>query len=100
MTTTTAKFRLGHIVTTPGALAVLEEAGQDPLHFLNLHASGAWGDLSQEDRRANEQAIAHEADPRQRERVLSSYRTGAGKTVWIITEHDRSATTLLLPEEY
>ena len=97
---TNAKFSLGQIVSTPGALAALEQAGQSARHFLDLHASGAWGDLDREDRMANEQAIANEHDPQRRARVLSSYRTRNGAKLWIITEHDRSATTLLLPEDY
>src|SRR5688500_1902545 len=95
-----AKFCLGAIVSTPGALAALGEAGQTPLHFLALHASGAWGDLSREDRLANDQAIANEDDPVGRERVFSSYCTRAGTTIWVITERDRSVTTVLLPQEY
>jgi hypothetical protein len=94
------EFSLGSVVATPGALAALEAAGQAPMHFLQLHASGAWGDLDRADREANELAVAHEDDPERRERVLSSYRTRTGTKIWLITEHDRSVTTLLLPEEY
>jgi hypothetical protein len=95
-----AKLRLGRIVATPGALRVIAESEQEPLHFLQLHASGAWGDLSREDREANKRAIAREDDPDQRDRVLSSYFTRAGMKLWVITERDRTMTTLLLPEEY
>ena len=95
-----AKFRLGRVVATPGALAALEEAGQAPEQFLTRHQAGDWGDLEGEDRRANDLAIAHEDDPDRRQRVLSSYRTRCGVKVWVITEWDRSVTTLLLPEEY
>ena len=95
-----SRFKLGNVVATPGALQVLAEAGQEPLHFLALHASGAWGDLSREDREANERATAHEEDPDRRDRVLSAYETRDGVRLWIITESDRSATTLLLPSEY
>ena len=94
------KFCLGAIVSTPGALAALAEAGQTPLHFLALHASGAWGDLSRGDRLGNEWAIAHEDHPDRRDRVFSSYWTRTGRKIWVITEHDRSVTTMLLPEEY
>jgi hypothetical protein len=96
----TAKFSLGRVVATPGALAALENAGQSAEHFLSLHASGAWGDLDREDRDSNERAIAHEGDPDVQERVLSGYVTCLGVTLWIITEHDRSATTILMPDEY
>jgi hypothetical protein len=95
-----AKFRLGDVVVTRGALKVLEEAGQDPRHFLALHASGAWGDLDHEDRKANDRAILYEGDPDRQDRVLSSYQTRTGTKIWIITEWDRSVTTILLPDEY
>lgn len=95
-----AKFSLGRVVATPGALKVLEEAGQTAAHFLDLHASGRWGDLCAEDRRSNEEAIAHEGDPDRQQRVFSAYVTKNDVKVWVITEWDRSVTTLLLPDEY
>ena len=100
MTTTIARFSLGSIVATPGALAALEEAGQSPAHFLSLHASGAWGELDRDDQQANEDAIAHEGDPERHGRVFSSYVTRTGHKIWVITEHDRSVTTVVLPDEY
>jgi hypothetical protein len=75
-------FALGQIVATPGALAALEKARQAPGEFLARHVNREWGDLSDDDRK------------------LSGYRTNAGDKIWIITESDRSVTTLLLPEEY
>ena len=95
-----AKFRLGKVVATPGALKALQDAGQNAAHFLEMHQSGAWGDMDREDRRLNDEAIAHEGDPDRQQRVLSSYQTSLGTKIWIITEWDRSATTILLPEEY
>ena len=95
-----AKFRLGRIVATPGALEALVEASQVPDHFLSLHASGAWGDLDSEDRGRNDEAIAHEGDPDCQGRVFSSYQTRTGVKLWVITEWDRSVTTILLPDEY
>jgi len=86
-------FPLGKVVTTPGALRLLLEAGEDPFDYLSRHASGDWGDLCAFDRRQNERAL------RVGERIFSSYETPAGK-VWVITEADRSITTILLPEEY
>ena len=94
------KFSLGRTVATPGALEALQDAGQSPDHFLDLHVSGSWDDLDAEDRKANEQAIAHEDDPGRRDRVFSAFRTRKNVKLWIITEHDRSVTTILLPEEY
>src|SRR4051794_13481963 len=94
---TQARFSLGRIVATPGALRALEEAGQTPLHFLSMHANGEWGELGRDDREANERAIAHEDGPEHRDRILSSYVTSGRQKLWVITEHDRSVTTLLLP---
>ena len=89
-----AKFNLGQLVATPGALSALEEAGQDAIEFVSRHASGDWGDLSEEDRNENEFSLAHGF------RLLSSYKLRNGTKLWIITEADRSSTTLLLPDEY
>ena len=86
-------FPLGKVVATPGALEVLLEAGEDPFLYLARHQEGDWGDLDPHDRRENERSLEHGW------RLLSSYPVG-GKTVWIITEADRSVTTILLPEEY
>jgi len=87
-------FPLGHIVATPGALRALEAAGQQPAKFLDRHVSGDWGELDEEDKRENEFSVRNGL------RILSAYTTHAGEKIWIITEADRSATTLLLPEEY
>jgi hypothetical protein len=94
-TTKNALFPLGQIVATPGALAALGKAGQTPLDFLSRHVCGDWGELSDDDRKENQLSL------RQGFRLLSSYRTSADDTrVWVITEADRSVTTILLPEEY
>ncbi len=82
---------LGKIVATPGALKVLLDAGEDPVRYLTRHASGDWGDLDDYDRRENERSLEYGW------RVVSSYPMGV-KCVWIITEADRSVTTILLPE--
>jgi len=89
-----ATFPLGRIVATPGALRALERANQSPAVFLARHAAGDWGELDPEDIRENEYSVAHGF------RLLSAYTTAAGERLWIITEADRSSTTLLLPEEY
>jgi hypothetical protein len=94
MTQTLSTFPLGRIVATPGALAALEAAGQYPHEFLARHRCGDWGDLSEEDRQENKMSL------RAGFRLLSAYHTGLGETVWIITEADRSATTVFLPSEY
>ena len=87
-------FPLGRIVATPGALEALEQSGQSAHEFLTLHASGNWGELDDGDRRENELSL------REGFRLLSAYRLRTGETMWIISEADRSATTLLLPTEY
>jgi len=86
------QFQAGHIVATPGALA-LAEAGLNLLALLQRHLSGDWGDLCEEDKAENEFSLQNGY------RLLSAYDTPFGK-LWIITEADRSATTFLLPEEY
>ncbi|HZB07486.1 MAG TPA: hypothetical protein VE525_00065 [Rubrobacter sp.] len=84
---------LGRVVATPGALKLLSEIGEDPFGYIARHATGDWGELCAFDRRQNEIAL------REGYRVLSSYDVLAER-VWIITEADRSVTTILLPEEY
>jgi hypothetical protein len=88
-----APLPLGRVVATPGALKLLMESGGRPFDYLARHATGDWGDLCAFDRRQNEIAL------REGLRVLSSYDVPAGR-IWIITEADRSVTTILLPEEY
>jgi hypothetical protein len=87
-------FELGRIVATPGALQALEAAGEQPAQFLDRHVSGDWGELDDEDKQENEFSL------RNGFRIFSAYTTAAGEKIWIITEADRSATTILLPEEY
>lgn len=96
----TPKFNLGHIVATPGAVAALDDAGQLPDEFLRRHVSGDWGQMSNDDKKLNDAACAHEGDVNQQGRIMSAYRTAKGVKIWVVTELDRSVTTLLLPEEY
>ena len=87
-------FELGQIVGTPGALDALTEAGQYPAELLVRHVTGDWGDLPEEDVAENELSVERGL------RVFSSYRLETGTKIWVITEWDRSVTTLLLPSEY
>lgn len=87
-------FRLGDIVATPGALNVLEQNGIVPMRLISRHMRGDWGDVPPDDANANTEALRSGA------RLLSNYLLPDGARIWIITEADRSATTLLLPEEY
>lgn len=88
------RFSLGRTLATPGAVSAMEAAGNLPADFLDRHVRGDWGDVDDEDQEANEAAL------REGTRILSSYRTRKGAKLWVITEADRSATTILLPEEY
>ena len=85
-------FALGRTVITRAALAQLTPA--DVALALSRHARGDWGDVSEEDRRKNELSV------REGFRILSVYNSANGRKFWVITEADRSATTILLPEDY
>lgn len=89
-------FSLGDLVATPGALKALEENGVVPMRLISRHMKGDWGDVPPDDAATNTDALRIGA------RLLSSYTLTLpdGARIWIITEADRSATTLLLPEEY
>lgn len=87
-------FKLGQIFLTPGAQKVLAESNQHPIIFLALHQSGQWGDVCEDDAKENNLSVKNGF------RILSSYKTSFGVKIWVITEADRSATTLLLPEDY
>ena len=85
-------FPLGQVVATPAALKLVPP--EVLLRWLHRHQTGDWGDVGPEDWAANDRALTDG------DRLLSSYLTDSGTKVWIITEWDRSATTVLLPEEY
>jgi hypothetical protein len=88
----TPRFELGRIVATQG---VLTKANVPEItEALLRHARGDWGDVGEEDREENELSLAEGL------RLLSSYRTESQEVFWIITEWDRSLTTVLLPSEY
>ena len=87
-------FELGRVVATPGALAALEAADQRPEEFLARHVAGDWGEVPEEDKQENDFSVENGF------RILSSYRTRKGAKIWIISEHDRSVTTILTPIEY
>jgi hypothetical protein len=85
-------FQTGSVYATPGALEVANQF--QILELLRRHQAGDWGDLGDEDKRANEHALRHG------ERILSSYKLPSGEKLWIITESTREATTVLTPGEY
>ena len=94
------RFDLGPIVSTPGALEALRACNADPLQYLRRHAAGDWGDLDETDKAANAEAITSGA------RIMSVYTLPDGQKLWVITDaeiddqHNRQATTFLLPDEY
>lgn len=83
---------LGRVVITPGALATLMPDAAAT--GLKRHAAADWGDVGKEDQRLNDEAL------RDGERLLSAYSDCKGTKFWVITEADRSMTTVLLPAEY
>jgi hypothetical protein len=87
-------FSLGQIVTTPGAMDALLINCQPPSEFLVRHALGDWGSVCAEDRQVNDEAV------KGGDQILSAYKLSDGTKVWVITEGDRSVTTILRPEEY
>lgn len=86
------RFRLGKLVATPAVLAAV------PSNVIDLclarHLSGDWGDMNDADKQTNEQAL------KDGNRLFSAYQVREDTRIWIITEADRSATTVLLPEDY
>lgn len=86
------KFELGQLVATPNALA--QVSPEEITNALARHVRGDWGDCCPEDTAANDAAL------REGSRLLSVYRTANQTAFWIITEWDRSVTTVLLPEDY
>ena len=88
------RFALGRVVATPGALRALEKAEQLPAEFLDRHVNGDWGDVPDADKQENEVSVE------QGFRILSAYTTSAGDRIWVLTDADRSVTTILLPNEY
>ena len=94
-----AKFPLGRLAATPGALEAMAASGQTADFFFARHAGGDYGEVNEEDRRLNDEALTHG------DRLLSAYRTLKGVKLWVITEAaddsgHRAATTILLPDEY
>ena len=98
-TSTNTRFDLGQQVATPGALKAIHESGESAIQFLSRHVACDWGDLDDEDRRLNDEALIDGS------RLLSAYVLRTGIKIWIITEAvgedgKRTATTILLPDEY
>ncbi len=96
---TSIKFELGQVVATPGVLEALDAAGQQPSEFLGRHLAGDWGNLDDEDKAMNDEALSDGS------RILSAYTTRTGERIWIITEAvgddgRRASSCCMLPSEY
>jgi len=90
-----ALFPLGQLVATPGAIEAMAPYENMALRLVGRHVTGDWGDMVDEDKASNDRALLDGS------RVFSAYLLPDGETkIWVITEADRSATTLLLPSEY
>lgn len=87
------KFGLGRLVMTPGAMEVFGGDADKVRPFIDRHVNGDWGDLDDEDKRTNDTAV------KEGMRILSAYHHD-GQKLWVITEADRSSTTVLTPDEY
>ncbi|MEI6818080.1 MAG: hypothetical protein WCL19_00615 [Verrucomicrobiota bacterium] len=84
------RFPLGRTVATPTVMAL----SIDLASYMHRHHCGDWGDLGDEDKQANEEALTNS------DRILSCYQVGGGRRIYIITEADRSSTCVMFPEEY
>ena len=90
-----ARFSPGQVVMTAGVDELVRQGRLNPSAYLRRHLHGDWGDLSDDDRRLNDAALKSGED-----HLFSSYQVAPSLQLWIITEWDRSVTTLLLPSEY
>jgi hypothetical protein len=93
-TPASVRFPLGHLFMTPGAIAALEDTGQSPQEFISRHARLEQGELSAADYKENLFSVDKYL------RIISAFKTTQGIKLWVITEADRSVTTILLPSEY
>lgn len=91
-TPTAGKFPLGRIVATDGAIAAIPN--EELLNAISRHHHADWGDLEEDDWYGNDRSLCNGS------RLFSQYESKVGIKFWIITEHDRSVTTVLLPSEY
>ena len=87
-------FSLGKVLLTSATNAMFCEGSLDVSELINRHVSGDWSDMCDDDIESNKDAIANGF------RVFSSYKLSESQNIWIITEADRSITTILLPDEY
>ena len=106
--TDAARFQLGQVVATPGALDLLQQTGFSAAALLNLHVHGNWGDCCQKDAVQNELAVVRQRQLISIYRLVDDAKLAATPrlkrtelpTIWILTEADRSATIILRPQDY
>lgn len=91
---TESKFHLGEIISTTQLFVYCEKNRFALFSYLARYANGDWGDVCKEDWKSNDEALKNGL------RLISEYKLPDGRRIWIITEWDRSATTLLFPEDY
>ena len=89
-----ARFNLGQVVATPAAIDALVDNEVTAIPYLLRHVMGDWGDMSDEDKAENDYAIGRHL------RIFSAYTLPDGTKIWVLTEADRSATTILRPSDY
>ena len=87
-------FEIGMVLATPGAIRLMLLNNVQPQHLLKRHVTGDWSEMDMEDQATNHEAIKYGA------RIFSAYRVSPTHRIWVITESDRWATTLLRPEDY
>ncbi len=87
-------FPLGRLMATPAALRALSASGRTADQFITRHVRGDWSEMTAEDAAANTVAVFEGT------RILSSYVIETEQSVWVITEAERSLTTVLLPSDY
>ena len=97
--TRTVKFNSGRVFSTPDALEAIHRNDEYASTFLARHFTGDWGDVDADDQQANDQALIPD-EHGEYDRLLSAYHLTDGTKIWVLTEADRSATTILLPSEY
>ena len=90
----TACVELGRVLATPDSLKALEESGEDRLVYLDRHQSGDWGHLNEADKQRNDRAVVEGG------RIMSQYELTTGDWIWVLTNSDRSETTLLIPGQF
>ena len=95
-----SQFRIGKVTITPFSKLALDRAGQKGSDFLNLHKTGNWGEITDEEKHRNDQIV--ESQNKMNRQILSAYTTSFNEMIWIVTRFDQngSSTTVLLPHEY